>query len=101
MTERIAKLNKRFSQTPVEEVLKYFLTEFKGKIAFSTSLGAEDQVLTHMITGIDAGVKIFTLDTGRMFPELYELIDRTCNTYKIEINTYFPGFEQLENMVNE
>ncbi len=101
MVERIAELNKKFSQTPTEEVLKYFLAEFKGKIAFSTSLGAEDQVLTHMIARIDTGVKFFTLDTGRMFPELYELIDRTCNTYKIEIITYFPNFEQVENMVKE
>ena len=99
MIERIAELNNRYSQAPVEEVLIYFLAKFKGKIAFSTSLGAEDQVLTHMIAGIDTGVKFFTLDTGRMFPELYELIDLTCKTFNIEISTYFPNFERVENMV--
>ena len=73
MMERIAELNKKFSKTPIEEVLKYFSAEYRGKIALSTSLGAEDQVLTHMISKIDPKIKVFTLDTGRMFPEIYEL----------------------------
>lgn len=101
MKERIAELNKKFLKTPAEEVLRYFLTEYNEKIALSTSLGAEDQVLTHMVAGIDTGVKIFTMDTGRMFPETYELIDKTSKTYKVKIITYFPNFEQVENMVHE
>ena len=101
MMERIAELNKKFSNTSIEKVLKYFSAEYKGKIALSTSLGAEDQILTHMISKIDPRVKIFTLDTGRMFPEIYELIDKTSKTYEIEIITYFPNFEQVENMVIE
>ncbi len=99
--ERIAELNKKFSKKPVEEVLEYFSTAYKGKIALSTSLGAEDQVLTHMISKIDRKVKVFTLDTGRMFPEIYELIDKTNKTFEIEIITYFPNSVQLEKMVND
>ncbi len=101
MTELIAELNNKFSNSQGGEVLKYFLTEYKGRIAFSTSMGAEDQVITRMIAGIDAGVKIFTLDTGRMFPETYELIEKTSKTYNIDIITYFPNYVQVENMIKE
>ena len=48
-----------------------------GKVIFSTSLGAEDQVITALLAQIHKNAQIFTLDTGRMFPENYELIDKT------------------------
>lgn len=97
----VQELNNKLSGLSPEEVLKYFLHEFKGKIAFSSSLGAEDQVLTHMICDIDKNTKIFTLDTGRMFPETYKLIEKTNNRFKIKIDIYFPDFNQVEKMVKE
>lgn len=99
--ERIDKLNQRFENAPAQEVLKYFLTTFRGKIAFSSSMGAEDQVLTEMIANTDPHGKIFTLDTGRMFPETYDVIERTNARYGINIEIYFPDREQVEKMVNE
>ena len=81
--------------------MQYFLNEYKGRIAFASSLGAEDQVLTHMIREIAPDAKIFTLDTGRMFQETYDLIDRTNARYKMKMEIYFPDYKQVENMVNE
>ncbi|HPE55250.1 MAG TPA: phosphoadenylyl-sulfate reductase [Bacteroidales bacterium] len=97
----IRELNDRFAESTVEEVLQYFLKEYKGRIAFASSLGAEDQVLTHMIREIAPDTKIFTLDTGRMFQETYDLIDRTNARYKMKMEIYFPDYKQVENMVNE
>ena len=68
-----------------EEVLDYFLEKYQGHIALASSLGIEDQVLTAMICGIDATTRIFTLDTGRLFPETYSLIGRTNMSYGIRI----------------
>ncbi len=99
--EKIKALNKRFSGSGVEEVLDYFLAEFKGRIALSSSLGAEDQVLTDMVVRIDPEVKIFTLDTGRMFPENYELIDKTNKAYGLNMEIYFPEYVKVEEMVNK
>lgn len=99
--EQIVALNERFRGSKTSEILYYFLKEFKGKIAFASSLGAEDQVLTHMIAAIDPETKIFTLDTGRLFPETYDLIERTNSRYKIGMEVYFPAAKKVEKMVRE
>ena len=88
------------NKTP-QEILKFCLERFKGAIALSSSLGLEDQVLTDMVVKIDSGATIFTLDTGRLFPETYDLIDRTCSKYKVKIKVYFPNREDVEEMVNQ
>ena len=64
-----------------------------GHFAFSTSLGAEDQVITHFIAEKNIDIRIFTLDTGRLFEKTYELLHRTTRKYKLEIETYFPDAE--------
>lgn len=100
MKEQIEGLNLKYSQATAEELLSGFLSEFKGKIALSSSLGIEDQVLTHMVCNIDKTTKIFTLDTGRLFPETYDLIHRTNHKYGIKMSVYFPEAGQVEEMVN-
>jgi phosphoadenosine phosphosulfate reductase len=97
--EQIEALNNQFNKQEPEKVLEYFLNQHKGKIALASSLGAEDQVLTHMICNIDKSAKIFTLDTGRLFPETYDLIDKTNKQYGISIEVYFPNALQVEDMV--
>lgn len=95
------QLNERFVGKKPEEVLAFFLKEYKGQIALASSLGIEDQVLTDMICRIDSGTRIFTLDTGRLFPETYSLIERTNMTYGIKVQLFFPDYHQLEKMVYE
>jgi phosphoadenosine phosphosulfate reductase len=62
-------------------------------------MGMEDQVLTEMVTSIDPDTKIFTLDTGRLFPETYDLISRTSGKYKKKIDVFFPEADEVEEMV--
>lgn len=84
-----------------DEVLKWFLSEYKNRIVLSSSLGLEDQVLTDMIVKIDPNTRVFTLDTGRLFYETYELIEKTCLRYKIKMEIYFPDHKEVEEMVKE
>jgi phosphoadenosine phosphosulfate reductase len=100
MKEQIEALNQKYSKATAEELLSGFLSEFKGKIALSSSLGIEDQVLTQMVCNIDKSTKIFTLDTGRLFPETYDLIHRTNQKYSIKMSVYFPDAGRVEEMVN-
>jgi len=100
MRDQIETLNQKYSQATAEQLLSGFLSDFKGKIALSSSLGIEDQVLTHMVCNIDKTTKIFTLDTGRLFPETYDLIHRTNHKYGIKMSVYFPEAGQVEEMVN-
>jgi len=98
---KIQEWNSNFALAAPVDVLTYFLNKFNEKIALSTSLGIEDQVLTHMVQLISPHTKIFTLDTGRLFPETYDLIDRTSRKYKMPIQVYFPNRNEVEQMVAE
>jgi len=71
---------------------------FPKQVAFSTSLGLEDQVITDIIAREDLPVRIFTLDTGRLFNETYELIDCTRARYKRPIEVYFPDTARVEEL---
>jgi phosphoadenosine phosphosulfate reductase len=92
-------LNDQFEGKSPEEILSYFLKEYKGKIALSSSLSIEDQVLTDLVAKIDKQTRIFTLDTGRLFPETYSLIDSTNKKYGINIEVFFPDHNKVEEMV--
>lgn len=99
--EDIAALNARFKDASPEEVLAYCLKAFQDRIALSSSLSIEDQALTKMIVDIDKSTRIFTLDTGRLFLETYQLIDRTNLTYNIKIEVFFPDYREVQRMVRE
>ncbi len=101
MKDKINELNDKLKNADATECLEFFLKEYKGKIALSSSMGAEDQVLTDMVVNIDPETKIFTLDTGRIFPETYKLIDKTNKKYGISIDVMFPDYKAIQNMVKE
>ena len=98
MFEKIQQLNEQFSHLTAQEILEYFLNAYKGKIALSSSFGAEDQVLTHMILTIDKTAKIFTLDTGRLPYETYSVMDNTNLKYGVKVDVYFPNAQDVEEL---
>ena len=95
----VSEYQERFKGAGAMEILQFFLEEYAGRIGFSSSLGAEDQVITQMMASIDKNSRIFTLDTGRMFPEVYDLIDVTSRRYGVTIEVFFPDARQVEEMV--
>jgi len=101
MEEKIRLLNLQLQNLPAQELIKYFLEHQKSITTFSTSLGAEDQVITEMMAAVDRNADIFTLDTGRLFPETYELMERTMARYQINIRVLFPDYQKVEKMVSE
>lgn len=99
--ENINELNILFEKGSAEEILKYFSDKYGNRAGLSSSFSIEDQVITHMLTGITTEPKIFTLDTGRLPYETYNLIDKTIELYKTKIDVYFPDYKQVEIMVKE
>jgi phosphoadenosine phosphosulfate reductase len=81
----------------LEELCK----EYPDQVVFTTSLGLEGQALTDIIARNNIKVRLVTLDTGRLFPETYNLIDRTKSKYGIEIKSYCPDTMSIEDFVNE
>jgi phosphoadenosine phosphosulfate reductase len=99
--DRLEQLTNIFNQYSVEDALKQTTLLFPGGVRFSSSLGQEDQVLTDIIARHDLPVNIFSIDTGRLFNETYETVERTRARYKINIDVYFPRYEAVQQMVNE
>ncbi len=83
------------------EGLALIATLFPGKVTFSTSLGMEDQVITQLIASNNLPIHIFSLDTGRLFPETLDLIARTEAKYKTRIQVYYPTTSSVEKLVGE
>jgi phosphoadenosine phosphosulfate reductase len=102
MSKKLAqKLTERFRNNSAEEILTIFIDEYKGRITLSSSMGAEDQVITRMIASIDKTIPIFTLDTGRLFPETYDLIAETEKEFGLRIKVFNPDNKQVEQMVSQ
>jgi phosphoadenosine phosphosulfate reductase len=95
------ELIQKIENAPLIESLELVAELFPGQVVFSSSLGQEDQLITDAIFKNDIAIKIFTIDTGRLFSETYELLDRTNARYKKNIAVYFPDFEDVESFVNE
>ncbi|PTT03394.1 phosphoadenylyl-sulfate reductase [Pedobacter sp. HMWF019] len=81
--------------------LQYFAQKYPGEITFSTSFGWEDQVITDLIFRNDVPIEVFTLETGRLFPETYYVWNRTLEIYKKKIHAYFPQAAPLQAMVDQ
>ncbi|RYY34388.1 MAG: phosphoadenylyl-sulfate reductase [Sphingobacteriaceae bacterium] len=82
------------------EALRRLAEQFPDEVIFSTSFGWEDQVITHMIFANNLPIKVFTLETGRLFPETYYVWNRTMEIYGKPVHAYYPNNQLLEKMVN-
>lgn len=83
------------------ETLRLLSELFPGQVAFSSSLGYEDQVITDMILANGIDIRIFTLDTGRMFPESYTTLQKTNNRYDTKLEVFFPQSAGVEKLLTE
>lgn len=75
--------------------LQEFIAQYPAT-RFANSLGAEDMVLTHIIRSHGLAINIFTLDTGRLNPETYNLLAQSQDYF---IGTVFPKHELVEQVV--
>lgn len=88
-----------FESKSAIEILRWATQKFGRGIALASSFGLEDMVLIDMISEIDGEVSIFTLDTGRLPEETYDVIDRVRSRYSLTITTYFPDSQAVEQLV--
>ena len=96
----IEKLNQQFAPLSLEEAFETLSTLGFKNIAFSTSLGQEDQVLTDVIFKNNHPIKVFTLDTGRLFEQTYDVLDKTQKKYKKSISSFAPNNNELETLLD-
>jgi phosphoadenosine phosphosulfate reductase len=81
------------------EGLQWIAERFGSTARFSTSLGLEDQVISYWIGSHKLPVEVFSLDTGRLFQETYDVLQLTRVKYNLPIKVYYPEATQVETMV--
>ena len=96
----IEKLNQQFASLSLEEAFETLSTLRFKNIAFSTSLGQEDQVMTDVIFKNNHPIKVFTLDTGRLFKQTYDVLDKTQKKYNKSISSFAPDNNELEKLLD-
>ncbi|MGH7198102.1 MAG: phosphoadenylyl-sulfate reductase [Candidatus Omnitrophota bacterium] len=97
----VSKLNEEFKSKKPAELLSWALKHFHPRIALASSFGAEDVVLIDMLVKLEPAARIFTLDTGRLNEETYDVMDRIRSKYKVSIESYFPDFRAVEKLERE
>ena len=97
--DKIRSLLEKSKGLSAEGIIKLVFDEFGQRVNFASSFGEEDQVITDMISKAAPKIEIFTLDTGRLFQETYELIARTQKRYPVKFMVMYPDTKGVEEMV--
>ena len=99
--EVLAELNAQAESLSVDGIISLGLATLGTKAVFTTSFGAEDQVITHILAEKKLPVDIFTLDTGRLFNATLETFEKTSKKYGIIVKTLFPNSDDVEAYVDK
>jgi phosphoadenosine phosphosulfate reductase len=94
-----AELNEQIIDLTPAERLARLRAEIEGRVVFTTSFGLEDQAITHLLHEHGVDLDVVTLDTGRLFPETYELWAETERRYGLRIRAFYPENIELEALV--
>ena len=79
-----------FESKSAQEILQWAINEYGQRAGLASSFGMEDMVLIDLLAGLKENITIFTLDTGRLHEETYEVMERARSKYGITIKAYFP-----------
>jgi thioredoxin-dependent adenylylsulfate APS reductase len=86
------------SATP-QEVVAWALDRWGSQVAICTSFQAEGMAILDMAWRVDPKVRVFTVDTGRLPQETYDVLEEVRARYGIEVEVYFPEARKVESMV--
>lgn len=89
-----------FEADAPEAVISWAMQQWGSRLGFCTSFQAEGMVLIDMASKMDADIRVFTIDTGRLHQETYAFMDQVRKRYGIDIQVYFPDLLQVESMVS-
>jgi sulfate adenylyltransferase len=100
-TGEVQEISKDMESKSAIKVLNWALDTFHPRIALASSFGAEDVVVIDMLAKLRKDIQVFTIDTGRLNQETYDVMDAVRDKYGITIDTYFPDQKEVEEMVTE
>ncbi len=95
----VRELNQQLPLRGLAERLQLARALVSGQVVLTNSFGLEDQVLTHVVVQSGLEIGLVTLDTGRMFPEVYDLWRKTEQHYGVSIQPVFPEAKDVQDLV--
>lgn len=101
INEQVAHISYSINGLNEAEALKWLAENFSGKVVFSSSFSYEDQAISHLILHGNLPIDIFTLDTGRIFPETYSVWRSTNERYNTHIKAFYPQALAVETLLSE
>ena len=97
----LSQLSSQLRDKTIVESLRIRTLNYPGKVVFTTSFGIEDQVIIDIIFKNNIPVEVVTLDTGRLFPETYQVFSETILKYRKKISVCFPDAGDVEKLMTE
>ncbi len=84
-----------------QEVIEWTANAFGSQVALSTSFQADGMVILDIAHRMGVDLRVATIDTGRMPPETYNLIDAIRERYDIPIETYLPDHNEVSDFLTQ
>ena len=97
----LASESARLVNAPAAEVLAWAEARFGADAAIASSFAVEDVVLIDLAARHAPSLRLFTLDTGRLHPETYQVMEAVRRRYRRPIEAFFPERAQVEALVRE
>ena len=98
-SQEVQNWSEKFEGQSAEALLAWALERFHPRIALSNSLQIEDMVVLDIAWRVQPRVRVFTLDTGRLHQETYDMMDLVRAHYGISLDVLFPDAAETEAMV--
>lgn len=96
----LSAVAEKFATAEPETILQWSIDTYHPRLSLACSFGAEDMVLVHMLAKIAPNAKVFSLDTGRLPPETYELMATVQRKYSsLDLQVLYPQTEAVQSMV--
>ena len=84
----LAHCEREFAGMAAEERVRWALARLPGNHVLSSSFGAQAAVSLHLLTRVAPGIPVILVDTGYLFPETYQFVDRLSERLNLNLKVY-------------
>jgi phosphoadenosine phosphosulfate reductase len=87
-------LNRWLEQRSAIERVQWALASGAENHALSSSFGAQSAVMLHLVTQQRPDIPVVLIDTGYLFSETYQFVDRLTERLGLNLKVFRPGLSQ-------
>lgn len=99
--EQLSQWRQELAGKTPRNIVRWAAAQFGKQLVQGTGMGAEDQLITHLVANNAPETAVVFVDTGRHFQQTHELLQETREHYDMEIRLHMPQGEDLEQMLEQ